>query len=175
MILYVDDFRLSGPTNSMKTAWETITRHVKISVPEKSGKFLGCDHKCSTKVLPEGGDPWQEYQSKDLKGPTYKINITEYDMEPFFKQCVERYQELAKVTKLPFVHTPFIDEAKADTEWHAAQNLDKAKADKIYKQATARLAAKIDKLVTTESGELQENAARILMKGLYGARMARWD
>ena len=59
----------------MKTAWETIARHVKISVPEKSGKFLGCDHKCSTKVLPEGGDPWQEYQAKDLKGPTYKINI----------------------------------------------------------------------------------------------------
>ena len=88
-------------------------------------------------------------------------------MEPFFKQCVERYQELAKVTKLPFVDTPFIDEAKADTEWHAAQNLDKAKADKIYKQATARLAAKIDKIVTTESGELKENAARILMKFLY--------
>ena len=74
--------------------------------------------------MPAGGGPWKEYQSKDLKGPTYKINVIEYDMEPFFQQCVERYKELAKVSKLSTVDTPFIDEAKADTEWHAAQKLD---------------------------------------------------
>ena len=57
MILYVDDFRLSGPSQNMKEAWATVTRHVKISEPEGSGKFLGCSRKCFSKILPAGGDP----------------------------------------------------------------------------------------------------------------------
>ena len=158
----------------MKEAWKTITRHVNISDPEASGKFLGCDHKCWSKILPAGGDPWQEYQSKDLKGPTYKLKGIEYDMEPFFAQCVSRYQELAKLGKLPHAGTPFIDEAKADTEWFAAQFISKADADKTYNKTAALLASKA-KIGTVETGELKENAARILMKILYGARMARWD
>ena len=55
MILYVDDFRLSGPEVNMPAAWKTIQRRVSISDPEVSGEFLGCDHKCFTKDLPAGG------------------------------------------------------------------------------------------------------------------------
>ena len=61
LVVYVDDFRMSGPEGNFPKAWETIRRHIKTSDPQKSGKFLGCDHKRSSKDIPTGGDPWSIY------------------------------------------------------------------------------------------------------------------
>ena len=59
MIVYVDDFKLSGQVQNLAAAWKTIRTEVRTSEPATSGKFLGCDHELSTLSIPDGGDPWR--------------------------------------------------------------------------------------------------------------------
>ena len=82
----------------------------------------------------------------DVSGKT-KVNHIVYDMEEFLSSCVDRYCELAGVNRssLKAMPTPFIDESTPT------------------------------KVGDAEPGELQELAARVLMKMLYAARMARFD
>jgi hypothetical protein len=95
-VLYVDDFRISGPKSAMAAAWASIRKHIKTGDPEPSGKFLGCDHKLSKKTIPAGGDPWRDYSKTELdkarkEGTLVTINIIEYDMEEFLKSCVSKH------------------------------------------------------------------------------------
>ena len=121
LILYVDDFRIAGPIENMTKAWLTISKNIKIGPVEDSGKFLGCNHVLSQKIIPAGGDPWRDYKQSELKGDCTKLNIIEYDMEEFLRSCVSKYQELSNCKALIHADTPFIDEAKADKEYFAAQ------------------------------------------------------
>ena len=77
-----------------------------------------------------------------------KLTTVEYNMEDFLVQCVEAYLNLAKLSRndLKTVHTPFLDEDRLD-----------------------------DKDDHTGSGALADIAARVLMKVLYCARLARFD
>jgi hypothetical protein len=55
MIVYVDDFKISGPREGVKEAWRLIRgenphtkeRDVVLDEPTPAGKFLGCNHECS--------------------------------------------------------------------------------------------------------------------------------
>ena len=76
------------------------------------------------------------------------VTVVEYDMTGFLQQCIDRYTELAgKDVKLKTVATPFYD-------------------DKIARPIADEQEAR---------GELQPIAARVLMKVLFAARMARYD
>ena len=152
LILYVDDFRIAGPAVNMKKAWETISRNIKIGAIEDSGKFLGCDHKLSEKIIPAGGDPWRKYDKHELKGECTKLKIIEYDMEEFLKSCVSKYTELTGCTNLTKAETPFIDEVKADKEYFALQY-----AIEDAKPKNSSVSEKSD-----EVGELKPIAARII-------------
>ena len=57
LIVYVDDFRLSGPAHAVPKLFEDIGKHIKISKPEISGKLLGCDSKMFQAKYPAGGNP----------------------------------------------------------------------------------------------------------------------
>ena len=85
------------------------------------------------------------------------IRYIEYDMEDFFRSCVEKYCELARkrtgqTPKLKHATTPFIDEGIRQSTDFAAPNREKPKTNEMNKEASA-----------------------VLMKILYGARMARFD
>ena len=171
LILYVDDFRISGPKSSMQAAWASIRKHIRTGEPEPSGKFLGCDHKLSQKVIPAGGDPWRDYTAEECRnhrkvGTLVTLNVIEYDMEEFLRSCVTKYCELANIEpgKLGKAETPFIDEVKADKEWQAYQYLRDDKQQN-----------KTSKHEELEEGQLKSISARILMKTFYAARLARWD
>ena len=73
------------------------------------------------------------------------VRTMRYDMRVFFRVCVQTYKDLGKVDRLRKVSTPFLNEPK-----HAVAHDE-------------------------EPGALGKDALRVLMKVLYGARMARFD
>ena len=178
LVVYVDDFKLAGPKESIPIAWDLISQHIELEQPTGPAKYLGCDHIVkevpfsAISSLQAEADPDDESllltnkernlifgSMEGIKNPpTPKgikpedlirpIRVMTYDMSGFFRQCVERYCELAKKKPgtLHKVCTPFIDEDTADKD----VSLD-------------------------EAGVLKDQASKVLMKILYGARMARYD
>jgi hypothetical protein len=108
LVLYVDDFRISGPKDKLKQAWASIRKHIKTGEPEPSGKFLGCNHILSQSTIPAGGDPWRTYTPKQLEEERRKgnklvsLNTITYDMEELLRSCVHKYSELTGLsTRIP--------------------------------------------------------------------------
>ena len=95
LVVYVDDFKLSGPKENLKQGWEFLHKHLQIEDPKPSGHFLGCTVELDDIVLPNG----------------IKARRCVWNMEDFFKSCVERYLSVCeKGTRLKNVTTPFIPE-----------------------------------------------------------------
>ena len=44
LIVYVDDFKMSGPETSTAKAWEKLRKGLVIEDPSPAGKFLGCNN-----------------------------------------------------------------------------------------------------------------------------------
>ena len=85
LVVYVDDFKLSGPTENLKKGWDMIRKLVKTDAPSALGLFLGCRHDVFTRTLP----------NSDVV-----VRGIEYNMEDFLRSSVERYKELTGVTVL---------------------------------------------------------------------------
>ena len=93
LVIYVHDFKMSGPSEGLRKSWELIRSRIKTDVPTdiSISKYLGCEHK-----------------SCEIDG----VRFLEYDMESSLVKCVEHYVSLAgkQGANLRKVHTPFIDE-----------------------------------------------------------------
>ena len=89
----------------------------------------------------------------------YTHRTIRYNMKDFLVQCVDKCKELAgpRGAKLKRVDTPYIDESLEPGPLKGPN----ATTDKSWKPEPR--------------GELASVASRILMKVLYGARMARFD
>ena len=79
LVVYVDDFKLSGPAMAIKKGWELIRRGVKTN-PSPLGMYLGCRHDVSERRLPDTGA---------------RVRSIEYNMEDFLRSCVERYKAVS--------------------------------------------------------------------------------
>jgi hypothetical protein len=147
LVVYVDDFKLAGPAKYMSECWSAIRSGIKTDDPSPVGKYLGCDHKVSTQKHPSDG---------------HEYRIMEYDMSDFMRSCVDRYVELAGINRssLRKALTPFLTEPK-----EASPARDPCLSDDEGDSPG----------VDEVKGRLQPIAARVLMKVLYGARMARYD
>ena len=104
---------------------------------------------CSKKVKASKFKGPESICDKPVGCMTREVNIVEYDMSDFLKSCVDAYCELAKVnvSSLSKVSAPFIG-------------------------------SKVARPVVSEEepkGRLQTIAAKVLMKILFAARMARYD
>jgi hypothetical protein len=98
LIVYVDDFKMSGPKGNMAQAWELLKKGLVIEEPQPAGKFLGCTNVLFTKevnepfnclsVVGEGGS------ENAQTGRKAKVNFVKYDQKDFLQQCVSRYLEL---------------------------------------------------------------------------------
>ena len=94
LVIYVDDFKLAGPTINLKTGWSLLEKGLTIEPPTPVGVYLGCGHEVGTIKV----------------GGTLARTVT-YNMEDFLTSCVSRYLELAGPgTKLRAVSTPFLAE-----------------------------------------------------------------
>ena len=95
LVVYVDDFRMSGPSGNLAKGWSLISKGLKVDPPTPLGQYLGCDHEQFSFTLPCGR----------------KARGVRYNMSHFIEQCVERYLSLAPAgTKLKTVSTPFVAE-----------------------------------------------------------------
>ena len=94
-MVYVDDFKMSGPCGNMSKGWKLIRTSFKTDEPSPPGKCLGCNH--IIKEVPINGK---------------KVRQMIYDMEQFMVQCVETYLTAANKTRDSFKYaaTPFVDE-----------------------------------------------------------------
>ena len=90
LVVYVDDFKLSGPAENIKEGWRLITKHIDMEPPTPTGKFLGCDHKPGEAKLIETGA---------------RVRTMEYDMQSFFESCVDLFQSLTH-GKYPLKRAP---------------------------------------------------------------------
>jgi hypothetical protein len=170
LVVYVDDFKLSGPSENLKTGWGFIGSKIKIEPPSPVGRYLGCDQKMYETDVSIPFQPRLEWMAEsEPKKPPPTINFgargehrmhdnkklrakfMKYDMRGFLEQCVERYLELSKTprTKLRVVETPFIDEGKPECDENETPDASK--------------------------GTLGDIASAVLMKVLYAGRMGRFD
>jgi len=98
LVLYVDDFLMSGPENLLKNMWEEIAKCLDIDEPAPMSLYLGCLHDEST-----------------LNIDGRKIRTMTFNQESFFTDKIERYKELCKEKggkdiKLHQVTTPYLKE-----------------------------------------------------------------
>ena len=94
LIVYVDDLKMSGPTENLSKAWAKLREGLKMDDPEPTGRYLGCQHETG-EITVEGK----------------KYRTMTYNMEEFFDSCLDRYTELAGPTfKYKKVSTPFLED-----------------------------------------------------------------
>jgi len=175
LIVYVDDFKMSGPEASMAKAWEKLRKGLVIEDPSPAGKFLGCNNviirhtveepfNCLS-LVGEGGTTTTTTGGATGKGEsrvegtgvehtgvkTKVVNMVKYDQKDFLVQCVSHYIELTGKTPdtLKRVETPFIDITTAKALEEDDHNRHK--------------------------GALAPVASKVLMKILYAARVGRFD
>ena len=179
LIVYVDDFKMAGPTENLPLLWKHITGDpdaperggIYMDSPKSQVRFLGCDHIESQTSLDDGT----------------QIRRIEYDMEPFFKGCLDRWTEVTGQSwaTLPHASTPFLDEDVLRKSHNigplgykiVATPSKKGKATRGMNTASLKTSSSSEQVDSEKvpSGVLQPVAASILMQLLYGARFARPD
>ena len=154
LVVYVDDFKLAGPTSSLPRVEKKIRTGVRAEEPGPISKYLGCEHIMKEVHVRPGQTPLEALSEPvpACGGPPSRDSVTVrtlvYDMSGFLRQCVDRYLELANRSRssLRRVGTPFTDKDEGNAPEGAEVR-----------------------------GELANIAAKVLMKILYAARMCRFD
>jgi len=130
LTIYVDDFKLAGPTENLAEAWELLKTKITIGETGPVDTYLGCKHrnysrevkvpKTPARDIPDDEAPPAGAATSATSDPTEfinkSINIMEYDMESFLLACVETYEKLAEgcgaKVKWDNASTPFLDETQ---------------------------------------------------------------
>ena len=73
LVVYVDDFKMSGPKESIAKGWELIASKIDMDVATDIGRYLGCDHLQETQVRLKSSDhPFAYLFDKSLPDPAAK-------------------------------------------------------------------------------------------------------
>ena len=179
-MIYVDDFKLSGPSENLEQGWKLLQEDITIEAPQPIGRFLGCIHEMGTFKLPTGK----------------LATSVSYNMEGFLIQCCDKYSELAGgQVRFKKVATPFLIEDSKDgpagtpaakgpvveCPWclHTFppivhKNINELDAHHAKTRSEPGKDS-VPSATTNDVGKMGKHAACILMKCLYAARMARFD
>ena len=103
--VYVDDFKLSGPTRFLATGWKLIRQGLEVEEPGPLSLYLGCYHRSIAVTAHDGT----------------LVQGMVYDQEDFLKSCVLRYSELSGCTKFNKASTPFIEDPPSTSELLAGE------------------------------------------------------
>ena len=166
-MVYVDDFKLVGPKNNLKKGWELL-REKLIIEPETGLEYLGCN------------------QFKGTVGcSATAIRSPLYDMEQFLRSWFDRYLEVAGNVELKKVPTPGPHE---ETKDHPSRAPIQTGPSVECNWCGNRVPANGYETPSCHAGgtsegahpepvrgQLAPHAASVLMKELYGARIARFD
>eukprot|EP00972_Heterocapsa_arctica_P081757 12048938-Heterocapsa_arctica.AAC.1 len=80
-MVYVDDFKMSGPQGNLSKGWSLIRQGIKTDDPQPVNQCVGCEHIVRDTTV--NGKPVRE---------------VEYNMRPFMEKCVKNYLDLTKTT-----------------------------------------------------------------------------
>ena len=99
LIVYVDDFKLSGNKDHIEDGWNAIRKLLDIEPPKDAHLFLGCIHEKKTVTLSSGEN----------------VNCILWDMEDYLASSVQAYCDLVRKhfgeeVKLTQVPTSFLPE-----------------------------------------------------------------
>ena len=178
LVVYVDDFKLSGPKQYLKKGWELLRRSINIEPEQPLGLYLGCQH--------------EKFTMKLLNGTV--ATAIRYNMEKYLRQTVQRFKTMAGTdTVLKHAATPFIPEDHKvspqggpatgpvqECPWckhtfppvRTFDNIDQYEAWKRQEKDSRGTPVPPSK---DDRGRLQPIASSILMGLLYAARYARFD
>jgi len=103
LVVYVDDFKMSGPREHMDKGWRLIRSRVHRGDPAPASLYLGCLHEF--------------HDVKMLDGKRARAVV--YNMEEYLKSTVEKYCKLVRQHTggdpvLRKVSTPFLQEDHKD-------------------------------------------------------------
>ena len=81
LVIYVDDFKLSGPADNLPKGWDLIAKGLNIDKPKdvNGQTYLGCQQERWEVDLPGGG----------------KATVDCKNMQPYMESCVQLYRDLA--------------------------------------------------------------------------------
>ena len=65
LVIYVDDFKLSGPRSNMTEGWRLLRKGLTIEPEKPSGLYLGCLHEIGQLRLPRS----TPLESESVQGP----------------------------------------------------------------------------------------------------------
>ena len=90
---------MAGPSVNFAKGWSLIRQRIKTDEPHAVTKCSGCVHLV-----------------RDTNVGCVSVKQMEYNMRPFFEQCVESYLTLIKhiIDTLKPAETPFPDESKVE-------------------------------------------------------------
>ena len=105
LVIYVDDFKLSGCAKNLKRGLELIRKYLEVEEEQPANLFLGCTHERSV-----------------VKVGNSSVNVVTYNMEDYLASTVDAYCKMVKNltnedVKLIQVPTPFLPE---DQKWSEA-------------------------------------------------------
>ena len=57
LVVYVDDFPMSGPAKNIATGWALILKAIKMEEPRQLKRYLGCEHEFTQQLVKGHFDP----------------------------------------------------------------------------------------------------------------------
>ena len=137
LVVCVDDFKMSGPSESLSIGWDLIGRVITMEPPGTLKRHLGCEHEFAAADVQGFFDPrtaWtvdhppskempdlrvgeKRLRADEVKFDPARVKIIKYNEACFMEACVDRYKELC-LPKYPRplvkAETPFLDESKPE-------------------------------------------------------------
>ena len=93
LMVYVDDFKMSGPTKNLPEGWKLLRSGIDMDDPYPLDRCLGCIHHIRAGMINQK-----------------PVQIIEYDVCDFMQQCVQAYKNACGEPDMQLrkVDTPFL-------------------------------------------------------------------
>ena len=86
LVVFVDDFKMAGPIESMSKGWQLIASKIDMDTPGQVNRYLGCDHVQEKDVLLSTDDhPFAYLFDKSLPDPAAKTAAAAHRTQDFWE------------------------------------------------------------------------------------------
>ena len=174
LVIYVDDLKMAGPTEQLPKGWSMLRKELRLEEETQLGLYLGCRISKGEAVLPD-------------KTP---VRTVTYDMETYLDMTVKKYCEVTGFDPSKFKTVPSPSPAE-ETKHHPARapvcngqshrctwcgHTTPVDADgRLLPPPPIPRGPMEEEVTEANRGALAPQAASVLMKLLYAARVCRFD
>ena len=198
LVVYVDDLKMSGPKDNLKVAWERLRKGLTMDDPEPTGRYLGCQHEAGEVTVDGNTYRTMTYNMEEffdsciekytsLAGPGFKLKKVP---TPFVEDLV-KHGPCAPSHDGDWMECGWCKARLRPEDFRTGKGRHYTQPSSCGGVATATgasagcggVAAATGGGTSSNNnndshpprGVLADIASSILMKVLYGARMARFD